>query len=181
MECTGWIGCLELLRKACTKWGMSTYLSWLRSKQVRTILSLGHEQQGWRCLSKAGRQSRESFLGLVEVRKQVVLHLCHCTLSWLVKFRTRRLSSAWGWNAAAPPNPHRNKHLFQGDLFEDFILWSHLLWRAGLQFLSKKGIMSSTLSSFQICHLYEAPSRRSWPGHLASWTDVSNRFPKVSA
>lgn len=180
MECTGWIGCLELLRKAHTKWGMSTYLSWLRSKQVRTILSLGHEQRGWRCLSKAGRQSRASFLGLVEVRKQVVLHLSHCTLSQLMKFWTRRLSSDWGWNADAPPNQHRYNHLFQGQVLEDFILWSHLQ-RAGLQFLSKKSIMSSTLSSFQICHLCEAPSQRSWPGHLASWTDVSNRFPKVSA
>ena len=181
MECTGRVGWLELLRKARTQWGMSTHLSWLRSKQVRTTGSLGHEQQGWRCLSKAARQSRASFLGLVEVRKLVVLHLSHRTLSRLVKFWTHHSPVPEVEMQPSPTTPHRNKHLFQGEVLGDSILWSHLLWRAGLQFLSKKGIMSSTLSSFQICHLCEAPSRRPWPWHLAFWTDVSNRFPKVSA
>jgi len=44
---------------------------------------------GMKVSFEAGRQSRATFLGLVEVRKVVVLLLSHCTLSRLVKFWTR--------------------------------------------------------------------------------------------
>jgi len=103
MECTGQVGGLEILRNASTKWGMSTYLSWLISKQVRTIGSLGHEQ-GWRCLSKAERQSRPSFLGLVDVRKLDVLHLSQPTLSQFMKFWTRH-SPGPELKCSCPPTP----------------------------------------------------------------------------
>lgn len=43
------------------------------------------------------------------MREQVALHLSHCTPSPLVKFWTLRISSARGWDAAAPPAPPQHE------------------------------------------------------------------------